>query len=187
MQSIGYVEVIGLSDAVMVGDRMLKAASVAIKNIENAHGGYITVSVTGDVAAVEAAVEAGIGDARIHVVSTDILANPGEGVAELGQTDVFGTPAPKQPTPAVPVPRPSQTPTKTTKAVDVVAKESIVKQSSEPTPQKNSVKPRVTKTASTTKSKPAVTKKITSTRRKTSRSRTTKKSTTNRPPKDDSK
>jgi len=95
MEAIGYVEVIGLTDAIMVADHMLKAASVGIKNIENATGGYITVSVTGDVAAVEAAIDAGTADSRVNVVSTTVLANPAEGVPELGQTDAFNNDLPE--------------------------------------------------------------------------------------------
>lgn len=182
MESIGYVEVIGLSDAVMVSDHMLKAASVAIKNIENAHGGLITVSVTGDVAAVEAAVDAGTADQRIHVVSTTVLANPAEGIPELGKTDAFG-PAPvkkTEPSSMTPGIRPKQVPAKQTKTAA-------------PTPTKMTHtetatdEPADPKPAAPEAKTPKTTTKKTVTRRKATRSQTTKRrSSRQTPPKNDS-
>ncbi|MFC6290757.1 BMC domain-containing protein [Levilactobacillus angrenensis] len=166
MESIGYVEVIGLSNAVIVADHMLKAASVSIKHIENAYGGYITVSVTGDVAAVEAAIEAGVADSRVNVVSTNVLANPAEGVPELGETDVFTQPAtPKpQPKPKQPVKSAKSTTTQAAKTSQPAAKATQVP----------AVKAKTT--PATTKPKPTA-KKPTS-RRKTSRRPANKRSTT---------
>jgi len=165
MQSIGYIEVIGLSDAIMAGDRMLKAAAVSIKNIENAYGGYITVSVAGDVAAVEAAIEAGMSDDRLHIVSSDVIANPAEGIAELGTTDALQhnqltTPKSVQSTvkrPPQVVPKAELATTKPTTNGPSVTKESATK--SKPI-RKETTKP-------TTKRKPAA-KKAPSSRRSSS-------------------
>lgn len=171
MEAIGYVEVIGLSNAIMVGDHMLKAASVSVKNIENVFGGLITVSVTGDVAAVEAAIDAGKADSRIQVVSTTVLANPAEGIPELGQTDVF----PTDPEP-IKAKKAQTQPAKTTTA------------SAKPAPRNTQVPAVKAQTAVTTNKQPASTAKTTNktatkkpvSRRKTSRRSTTKRPTTNK-------
>ncbi len=95
MESIGYIEVVGLSSAIVVSDKMLKTAAVSIRNVENTRGGgYITVSVSGDVAAVEAAIDAGKNETSATVVSSVVIANPAEGIPELGKTDAFKDQAP---------------------------------------------------------------------------------------------
>lgn len=95
MQSIGYIEVVGLSSSIVVSDKMLKTAAVTIKNVENTKGGgYITVSVTGDVAAVQAAIDAGKSIPNVKVVSAIVIPNPAEGIPELGKTDAFKDQAP---------------------------------------------------------------------------------------------
>jgi len=171
MESIGYVEVIGLTDAIMVADHMLKAASVGIKNIENATGGYITVSVTGDVAAVEAAIEAGTADSRVTVVSTTVLANPAEGVPELGQTDAFSNDLPESESgDAVAQPKKPVT----TQKVETTP---AVKKPQVPAVQTTKAKATPTTTKPTT-TKPAAKKPVS--RRKPSRKPTTKRPATNK-------
>ncbi|MFD1456134.1 BMC domain-containing protein [Levilactobacillus lanxiensis] len=176
MEAIGYVEVIGLTDAIMVADHMLKAASVGIKNIENATGGYITVSVTGDVAAVEAAIDAGTADSRVNVVSTTVLANPAEGVPELGQTDAFSNDLPESESgDAVAQP---QKPVTTQKVETAPA----VKKPQVPAVQTTKAKATPTTTKSTTTksttTKPATKKPVS--RRKPSRKPTTKRPAPNK-------
>ncbi|WP_125581412.1 BMC domain-containing protein [Levilactobacillus cerevisiae] len=200
MESIGYVEVIGLADAIIVGDHMLKAASVGIKNIENATGGLITVSVSGDVAAVEAAIEAGTADSRVHVVSTVVLANPAEGITELGRTNVFtDEPAAKEPAEATqskpkaattqkaerqPATRESQVPTVQAKqTAPVKAKPEVkVKPETKATPTAKA-KPE-TKATPTAKAKPAAKKPASrrrSSRKPTNRAATPKPKPTDKP------
>ncbi|WP_203640095.1 BMC domain-containing protein [Levilactobacillus wangkuiensis] len=171
MEAIGYVEVIGLTDAIMVADHMLKAASVGIKNIENATGGYITVSVTGDVAAVEAAIDAGTADSRVNVVSTTVLANPAEGVPELGQTDAFNNDLPESESgDAVAQPKKPVT----TQKVETAP---AVKKPQVPAVQTTKAKATPTTTKPTT-TKPATKKPVS--RRKPSRKPTTKRPATNK-------
>lgn len=63
-QAIGLIEVQGLTSGITVADTMLKVAAVELIGIEKAKGfGWMTVEVTGDVAAVQAAVDAGKGKA----------------------------------------------------------------------------------------------------------------------------
>ena len=65
-QSLGLVEIIGLSTAVFVADVMVKAANVQIIEMENSKGlGYMTIKIQGDIGAVKAAVDAGCQQGRI--------------------------------------------------------------------------------------------------------------------------
>lgn len=73
--ALGFVEVIGLPPAIEAADAALKAANVKLIAIANADAGILTVEITGDVGAVNAAVKAGaaaaerIGQVRaIHVI-----------------------------------------------------------------------------------------------------------------------
>ena len=60
MKSLGYLEVEGLSTAVVAAEKMLKTADVELQVLENTKGGgWVMISITGDVAAVSVAVDAG--------------------------------------------------------------------------------------------------------------------------------
>ena len=59
-EALGLVETRGLSTAVLVADVMVKTANVRIIDIENTKGlGYMTIKISGNVGAVNAAVTAG--------------------------------------------------------------------------------------------------------------------------------
>jgi len=59
-ESLGLVETRGLSNAIVVADAMSKTANINIIGIENSKGlGYMTIKITGDVGAVNAAVACG--------------------------------------------------------------------------------------------------------------------------------
>ena len=59
-------------------DAMVKAAKVELVSYEETGGGYVTAIVRGDVAAVKAAVDAGIRGAEKvgEVISTHVIARP---------------------------------------------------------------------------------------------------------------
>ena len=59
MQALGMIETKGTLAAVEAADAMLKAADVALLEKTKVGGGLVTVTVTGGVAAVTAAVDAG--------------------------------------------------------------------------------------------------------------------------------
>lgn len=59
MQALGFIETKGLLTAIEAADAMLKAADVSLLEKTKVGGGLISVTVTGDVAAVKAAVDAG--------------------------------------------------------------------------------------------------------------------------------
>ena len=59
MQPWGFIEVVGYVPAVAAADAMTKAAKVELVGTEVIGGGYVTVAVKGDIAAVRTAVDAG--------------------------------------------------------------------------------------------------------------------------------
>ena len=59
MQALGMIETRGLLASIEAADAMLKAADVTLLDRTKVGGGLVTISVTGDVAAVKAAVDAG--------------------------------------------------------------------------------------------------------------------------------
>jgi microcompartment protein CcmL/EutN len=77
-KSFGFVETLGLVPAIEAADAMAKAARVDVKTVGNADAGLISVICEGDLAACQAAVDAGkaaagrLGD----VVGTNIIARP---------------------------------------------------------------------------------------------------------------
>ena len=92
MQSLGLIETKGMLAAIEAADAMLKAADVGILGRIKVGGGRMNVSVTGDVAAVKAAVDAGMAAVdRLGsglLLSGHVIARPHE---EL-ETVIGGTP-----------------------------------------------------------------------------------------------
>lgn len=58
-QAIGLIETVGMVPALLAADAMLKAGDTELISYENVGSTLVTVIVTGDVAACEAAVRAG--------------------------------------------------------------------------------------------------------------------------------
>ena len=78
-RALGLVEVAGLCPAIATCDVMVKAANVTLVEIERAKGGgYTTVKVEGEVAAVQAACQAGSAFAREDktLVSVHVIPRP---------------------------------------------------------------------------------------------------------------
>ena len=63
-EALGMIETRGFAAMVEASDAMVKAAKVELVSYEKTGGGYVTAVVRGDVAAVKAAVEAGIRGAQ---------------------------------------------------------------------------------------------------------------------------
>ncbi|KRK47242.1 BMC domain-containing protein [Secundilactobacillus kimchicus] len=99
MKSLGYLEVEGLSTAIIAADKMLKTADVELQVLENTRGGgWIMICITGDVAAVSVAVDAGAETAGDKTISSTVIANPAEGVEAIGQSDaILGKKQPSEP------------------------------------------------------------------------------------------
>ncbi|ABR50651.1 microcompartments protein [Alkaliphilus metalliredigens QYMF] len=84
-QAIGMVEVRSLVAAIQAADTMVKAADVQIVDLNYVGSGIISVVVTGEVAAVKAAVDSGEEAAGrlAEVISTNVIARPHEEVDKL--------------------------------------------------------------------------------------------------------
>ncbi|MGX8711446.1 MAG: BMC domain-containing protein [bacterium] len=106
--ALGLIEIRGLATAVLVADTMVKTADVTIIQIEKARGhGWITVKITGDVAAVNAAVSAGkqVGETFQHYISSKVIPRPADSVERVFcQTEKKedGTTPPDHPEPPAP-------------------------------------------------------------------------------------
>lgn len=85
--ALGLIETQGLTAVLEALDAAAKAASVEVVGREKLGGGYVTVIIRGDVAAVQAAVDAG--RARIEamdlgrIIATHVIARPSEAVLSI--------------------------------------------------------------------------------------------------------
>ena len=77
-EALGLVETRGFVGSVEAADAMVKAANVQLIGYEKIGGGYVTVTVRGDVGAVKAATDAGAeAAARVgEVVSVHVIPRP---------------------------------------------------------------------------------------------------------------
>ncbi len=84
-EAIGMIETRGLVAIIEATDAMLKAASVKYLGMRKVGSGYVSVQVTGDVAACRAAVDAGAAAAsRIgEVVSVHVIPRPHKEVEKI--------------------------------------------------------------------------------------------------------
>jgi len=84
-EALGMIECRGFAAMVEASDAMVKAAKVELVSYEKTGGGYVTAVVRGDVAAVKAAVEAGVRGAEKvgEVVSTHVIARPHVNIDEV--------------------------------------------------------------------------------------------------------
>jgi len=84
-KAIGLIETKGLVVMIEAADAMLKAANVHLIGKERIGGGFITVIVEGEVAAVKASVDAGAAAAKRvgEVISIHVIARPHEEIEKL--------------------------------------------------------------------------------------------------------
>ena len=77
-EALGMIETRSFSAVVEAADAMVKAAKVELVSMEKTGGGYVTAVVRGDVAAVKAAVDAGVRGAEKvgEVIATHVIARP---------------------------------------------------------------------------------------------------------------
>ncbi len=87
MSALGLVETKGLVGAVEAADAMLKTADVSLLEKNLAGGGLVTITITGEVAAVQAAVEGAVAAvgriAGALVVSAHVIPRPVEDLAHV--------------------------------------------------------------------------------------------------------
>ena len=89
--ALGMIEARSFPAVVEAADAMVKAAKVELVSYEETGGGYVTAVIRGDVAAVKAAVDAGVrGAERVgEVVTSHVIARPHDSidnVLPLGRT-----------------------------------------------------------------------------------------------------
>lgn len=85
-QALGAIETFGLVFVLEAADAMVKAADVEIIGYENVASGYISVLVSGDVAACQSAVKAGVKaveDMGAEVYSSVVIATPHEELEKI--------------------------------------------------------------------------------------------------------
>ncbi len=85
-EALGILETRGLVALVEAADAMLKAAKVHLSGSQQVGSGYISAFVTGDVAAVRAAVDAGASAVKAlggELISTHVIPRPHEEGAPL--------------------------------------------------------------------------------------------------------
>ena len=84
-EALGMIETRGFAAMVEASDAMVKAARVELVGYEKTGGGYVTAIVRGDVAAVKAAVEAGVRGAEKvgQVVSVHVIPRPHANVDQV--------------------------------------------------------------------------------------------------------
>src|SRR5579884_973898 len=80
MEALGMIETKGLTALIEASDAMLKAANVTLLGWQKIGSGLVTAFVSGDVAAVKAAVDAGAAAAgRVgEVVGVQVIPRPHE-------------------------------------------------------------------------------------------------------------
>lgn len=124
-EALGLVEVRGLASAIHVADVMVKAANVHIIGLEKARGsGWMTVKVSGDVGAVQAAVEAGAAEglALQALISKLVIPRPADGLDKMLKPEPVitpltkETPAPKSEEPKLEEPKAEEPKAEATKA-----------------------------------------------------------------------
>ncbi|MDR0926037.1 MAG: BMC domain-containing protein [Hungatella sp.] len=140
MQALGFIETKGVLVAIEAADAMLKAADVSLLEKTKVGGGLVAVTVTGDVAAVKAAVDAGAAAVeRINaaaLVTRHVIARPHD---ELTAVIGGGTPdePEKEPVPEIeeeplaeevkeiPAEEPVEEPSNEPETVDTIKRETV--------------------------------------------------------------
>ncbi len=80
LEALGMIETKGLVPLVEASDAMLKAANVTLIGWQKIGSGMVTALIVGDVAAVKAAIDAGVTAAQRvgEVVGTQVIPRPHE-------------------------------------------------------------------------------------------------------------
>ena len=85
-EAIGLIETFGIVFVLEAADAMCKAADVELIGFENVASGYISVLVSGDVAACKTAVDAGVkavNEMGAEVYSSVVIARPHEDLENI--------------------------------------------------------------------------------------------------------
>ena len=85
--AFGLVEVLGSSNAILVVDLMLKTSDVSFRTWNTKCGGHATVFLSGDVAAVTAAVDSIRQNPPCEVIAAAVISNPSGETVRLVEED----------------------------------------------------------------------------------------------------
>lgn len=89
-RALGLIEVVGLTNAIIVADTMLKASNIKMEDVEITKGmGFVTVKVSGDVGAVKAAIDSGksLAVSFDKFVSSKVIPRPANGLDDVFNLD----------------------------------------------------------------------------------------------------
>ena len=91
-QALGFIEVRSLVAAVEAADAMVKSADVKIMDFNYVGSGIVAVVVSGEVAAVKAAVDNGLETAGrlAEIIATNVIARPHDEVDKLLEEEING-------------------------------------------------------------------------------------------------
>ena len=114
VKSIGLIETRGMVGAVEAADAAMKAANVALLGYELNRAGDVVIKLTGDVAAVKAAVSTGEATAKRlgNLIATHVIARPDEQLVDVFVNSPDNVPQKKD---EKPEPTPPATPKTSTK------------------------------------------------------------------------
>lgn len=114
VKSIGLIETRGMVGAVEAADAAMKAANVALLGYELNRAGDVIIKLTGDVAAVKAAVSTGEATAKRlgNLIATHVIARPDEQLVDVFVNSPDNVPQIKD---EKPEPTPPSTPKASTK------------------------------------------------------------------------
>lgn len=85
--AFGLVEVLGSSNAILVVDQMLKTSDVSFRTWNTKCGGHATVFLSGDVAAITAAVDSIRQNPPCEVIAAAVISNPSGETVRLVEED----------------------------------------------------------------------------------------------------
>ncbi|MDO4648518.1 MAG: BMC domain-containing protein [Eubacteriales bacterium] len=85
--AFGLVEVLGSANAILVVDQMAKTSDVDLQTWHTKCGGHTTVFMSGDVAAVTAAVESVKQNPPCEIIASAVISNPSEETTRIVEED----------------------------------------------------------------------------------------------------
>lgn len=93
-KALGLIETVGFVGVVEAADAAVKAAPVDLAAVEQTTGGLVTIRLSGDVGAVQAAVDAGAAAARRvgQLLSQHVIPNPHDDLVRLLRLDAAPAP-----------------------------------------------------------------------------------------------
>jgi microcompartment protein CcmL/EutN len=94
-KALGLIETVGFVGVVEAADAAVKAAPVDLASVEQTTGGLVTIRLSGDVGAVQAAVDAGAAAARRigQLLGQHVIPNPHDDLVRLFHPETAPAPS----------------------------------------------------------------------------------------------